>query len=155
MATKSEPAALGPVSLPAGSFDTEKLGAGLGAAAKAKPEDQAAAVDAAIAGSRQGEGTESRDPALIPGHAFVEVDGPFGKERRQVFAPPKGEQKPEQEAEDPATVEAAREKANVAAVKTQIAEAQKEGEVAPEPDSEPAAAPLAAPAAAPAAGDKN
>lgn len=152
MASQTDQAALGPVSIPPGSFDTEKLAQGLDDAAKAKPEDRDAAIEDAFDKARNGTGTASADASLAPGHVYVEVDGPFGKERRQVFAPPKGDAKPEPEAEDPAKVEAAREKGNIAAVKAAVAAAQKEGAADPPAPADQASAP--APAAAP-AGDKQ
>lgn len=152
MATKSDQGGLGPVSLPAGSYDTEKLADSLAAAAKAKPEDQEGLVSKAIEDARAGGGTEVRDPSLMPGHAMVDVTTPHGTERRQVFVPPAGDRKPDPE---PLTAEQL-EKKNVAGIKSQVAEAKREGEVAPEPEAEPLAGPgpaVAAEAAAAATGD--
>lgn len=155
MASKSDQAGLGPVSIPAGSFDTEALASGLDAAAKLPEDKRAGAIEDAIDSAREGDGTEVRDPALVPGHTFVDVQTPHGQERRQVYVPPVGQEKPAPEQPDAEALE----KANVASVKTQVAEARKEGDVAPVPASEPLAGPAAAPApAAASAGagdDKN
>ncbi len=85
--------ALGAVSLAAGSYDAEKLRAGLDQAAGAKAEDQPDKVGKAVEAAVVSGGTDSRDPALPPDHVFADVDnGHGGKERIQVYAPPLAQQ---------------------------------------------------------------
>lgn len=78
---------LGPVSLPAGSYDGEKLAKGLDAAADRQPGNQQAEIDKAIEGARS-EDTNRADPALLPDHVFVDLNNQHGgTERRQVYSP--------------------------------------------------------------------
>jgi hypothetical protein len=145
MTDKSKaPASIAPVSLPAGSYDAGKLMEGLDGAVGAKDAD--AKIEEAIAGAQEGDTTAARDPALLPDHAFVEVETPFGTERRMVYVPPK-KLTEAPDAVDPADLE----KQNTAAVRSQLTEAVREGEVAPAPASEPLAAPAGPPPPAPVA----
>jgi hypothetical protein len=89
----TESKSLGAVSLAAGSYDAEKLRAGLDQAVTAKEDAQPEKVGKAVAAAVVSGGTDSRDPALAPDHVFADVDnGHGGTERVQVYAPPLAEQ---------------------------------------------------------------
>ena len=83
-----KPKSMGPVSLPAGSFDSEKLAAGLDAAVDRQKGNEGEEVDKAIDAARLDQATATRDPALLSDHVFVDVDNLHGgTERQQVYAP--------------------------------------------------------------------
>lgn len=133
----------GEVSLPAGSYDSDKLAAGFAAAAKAKDEDRQGLVNKAIDDASGGE-TSRPDGQVLPDHVVVEVDnGLGGKENIQVYAPKLADQHEEGAQPILPSDKGDVEKGNKAA----IAEAVKGAEPAPEP-VEVAAAPPASPAPA-------
>lgn len=82
----------GPVTMPAGSYDLEKLQKGLDKAVDSQAKNYDAEVGKALDGARSDE-IGTTPPHLVPGNKFVEVDGPGGtKETVQVFDPKKADE---------------------------------------------------------------
>jgi hypothetical protein len=65
-----------PVSLPAGSYDVDKLDKGLGQVVKAKPEERDGVIHDVLTEAFAGETLDRGDPALAPGFKRVEVAHP-------------------------------------------------------------------------------